>query len=67
MGPRPERPAVAEVLAASRRLNRALARLLADEPPRAEAPRLARALRRTSRLIKRQLDAIPPLAATSRA
>ena len=67
MGPRPERPAVAEVLAASRRLNRALARLLADEPPRAEAPRLARALRRTSRLIKRQLDAIPSPEATSRA
>src|SRR5690242_7357953 len=59
-GVRPDRPAVAEVLAASRRLNRALARLLADELPAAQAPRLARALRRSSRLIKRQLDAIPP-------
>jgi len=59
-GVRLDRPAVAEVLAASRRLNRALARLLADDLPAAQAPRLARALRRTSRLIKRQLDAIPP-------
>jgi ParB family transcriptional regulator, chromosome partitioning protein len=60
MGVRPDRPAVAEVLAASRRLNRALTRLLADDLPAAQAPRLARALRRTSRLIKRQLDTIPP-------
>jgi ParB family chromosome partitioning protein len=58
MGGRPDRPAVAEVLAASRRLNRALARLMADELPAAQAPRLARALRRTGRLIRRQLDAI---------
>ena len=67
MGVRPDRPAVAEVLAASRRLNRALARLLADDLPAAQAPRLARALRRTSRLIKRQLDAIPPPPAAPRA
>ncbi|HYR96354.1 MAG TPA: ParB/RepB/Spo0J family partition protein, partial [Candidatus Binatus sp.] len=66
LGPRPERPAVAEVLAAARRLNRALARLLAEEPSAPDAPRLARALRRTSRLIKRQLDAIPPPEASPR-
>jgi ParB family chromosome partitioning protein len=66
-GVRLDRPAVAEVLAASRRLNRALARLLADDLPAAQAPRLARALRRTSRLIMRQLDAIPsPPAAAPR-
>jgi ParB family transcriptional regulator, chromosome partitioning protein len=57
-GQRPERPAVAEVLSACRRLNRALARLLADELPADGAPRLRRALRRTSRLVKRQLDAL---------
>jgi len=61
-GRRPERAAVAEVLSATRRLNRALARLLADDVPVAEAPRLARALRRTRRLIERQLEvaAAPP-------
>jgi ParB family chromosome partitioning protein len=59
-GLRPERAAVAEVLGAARRLNRALARLLADEVPAAEAPRVARALRRTSRLVKRQLEALAP-------
>ena len=58
-GVRPDRPAVAEVLAASRRLNRALARLLADEVPPAQAARVGRALRRTGRLIGRQLDALP--------
>ncbi len=61
-GRRPERAAVAEVLSATRRLNRALARLLADDVPVSEAPRLARALRRTRRLIERQLEvaAAPP-------
>jgi hypothetical protein len=53
----PERPAVREVLAATRRLNRALRRLLAEEVPAAEAPTLTRALRRTGRLIRRQLEA----------
>jgi len=57
-GHRPERAAVAEVLSACRRLNRALARLLADELPADGAPRLRRALRRTGRLVKRQLDAL---------
>jgi len=56
-GHRSERAAVAEVLAAARRMNRALARLLADELPAREAPRIARALRRTRRLIDRQLEA----------
>jgi ParB family chromosome partitioning protein len=55
-GRRPERAAVAEVLSATRRLNRALARLLADDVPVSEAHRLARALRRTRRLIERQLE-----------
>ena len=59
-GARPERAAVSEVLNAARRLNRALARLLADEVPIADAPRVARALRRSARLIKRQLDVLAP-------
>ena len=62
-GRRPERAAVAEVLAAGRRMNRALARLLADELPASDAPRIARALRRTRRLIDRQLEAVSPPAA----
>jgi ParB/RepB/Spo0J family partition protein len=61
-GARPERPAVTEVLNAARRLNRCLARLLADEVPGADAARVARILRRSSRLIKRQLDALAPRA-----
>ena len=65
-GTRPERPAVAEVLSACRRLNRALARLLADDVPAAAAPRLARALRRTRRLVERQLGAVAPPTPTSR-
>src|SRR5882724_298114 len=59
-GHRPERAAVAEVLAAARRMNRAIARLLADELPAREAPRIARALRRTRRLIDRQLEVASP-------
>jgi ParB/RepB/Spo0J family partition protein len=59
-GARPERAAVSEVLNAARRLNRGLARLLADEVPVADAPRVARALRRSARLIKRQLDVLTP-------
>ncbi len=62
-GRRPERGAVAEVLAAGRRMNRALARLLADELPASDAPRITRALRRTRRLIDRQLEAVSPPAA----
>jgi ParB/RepB/Spo0J family partition protein len=54
-GQRPERPAVLEVLAAARRLNRGLARLVTAELPPGETPRLARALRRTRRLVDRQL------------
>src|SRR5213594_3015014 len=46
-GRRPERAAVAEVLSACRRLNRALVRLLGDESFAAEVPRVRRALRRT--------------------
>ena len=59
-GARPERAAVADVLSACRRLNRALGRLLADDVPGADAPRIGRALRRTGRLIERQLAAIVP-------
>ena len=59
-GRRRERAAVAEVLALARRMNRALARLLADELPASETPRVSRALRRTRRLIDRQLDATSP-------
>jgi ParB family chromosome partitioning protein len=63
-GARPERAAVSEVLNAARRLNRALARLLADEVPVADGPRVARALRRSARLIKRQLDVLAPPSAS---
>src|SRR5262245_10730180 len=63
-GARPERAAVSEVLNAARRLNRALARLLADEVPVADTPRVARALRRSARLITRQLDALAPPSAS---
>ena len=63
-GKRPERAAVREFLAAARRLNRVLVRLLADEVPAAEAPRVARMLRRTARLVQRQLAIVaPPVAA----
>jgi ParB family chromosome partitioning protein len=53
-----ERAAVAEVLAAARRLNRALARVLGEEVEDRERPRLGRALRRTARLVERQLSAL---------
>ncbi|TMA41114.1 MAG: ParB/RepB/Spo0J family partition protein [Deltaproteobacteria bacterium] len=53
-----ERPVVLDVLAAARRLNRALARLIADGAPAAEGPRLVRTLRRTGRLVERQLAAL---------
>jgi len=59
-GLRHERAAVGEVLGATRRLNRALARLLAGEIAPAEASRVSRALRRTSRMIARQLTALAP-------
>src|SRR3989441_111221 len=59
-GRRPERAAAAEVLAAARRMNRALVRLLTDELPTSEGARIARALRRTRRLIDRQLEAPSP-------
>jgi ParB family chromosome partitioning protein len=57
-GKRPERETVRELLAATRRLNRALTRLLGEDVPAGEAPRLARALRRTERLVQRQLSAL---------
>jgi ParB family chromosome partitioning protein len=59
-GGRPERAAVQEALTAARRLNRALARLLGEELGKAEIPRLTRALRRTARLVSRQLTALAP-------
>jgi ParB family chromosome partitioning protein len=64
-GERPERAAVREFLAAARRLNRVLVRLLADEVPAAEAPRVARMLRRTARLVQRQLAIVAPPAAAA--
>ncbi len=56
----PARPALQDVFTAVRRLNRSLLRLLTDDVPLAERPRLARALRRTQRLLQRQLAAIGP-------
>src|SRR2546429_9068205 len=53
-GRHPERAAVAEVLAAGRRMNRALARLPADELAARGAPRNARTLRRTRGPLQRQ-------------
>jgi ParB/RepB/Spo0J family partition protein len=64
-GKRPERAAVREFLAAARRLNRVLVRLLADEVPADEAPRVARMLRRTARLVQRQLAIVAPPAAAA--
>jgi hypothetical protein len=58
-GARRERPPLVQVLAAARRLNRALGRLLEEPVEATEAPRLARLLRRTARLVQRQLAAIP--------
>jgi ParB family chromosome partitioning protein len=57
-GARPERAAVGEFLSAARRFNRALARLLGDQVPEAETARVSRALRRTQRLVQRQLAAL---------
>ena len=59
-----ERPVVLDVLAAARRLNRALARLIADGAPAAEGPRLVRTLRRTGRLVERQLAALAAVGET---
>jgi ParB family chromosome partitioning protein len=54
-----ERPALREVLLAVRRVNRALRRLLADgKVPATDAPHLRRVLRRTERLVQRQLSAL---------
>ena len=50
-----ERPVVLEVLTAARRLNRTLVRLIAEGAPAAQGPRLVRTLRRTGRLVERQL------------
>jgi ParB family chromosome partitioning protein len=57
-GVRPERPAVQELMAAARRVNRALLRVLAEEVPVADAPRVARILRRTMRLAERELATV---------
>jgi ParB family chromosome partitioning protein len=59
-GTRPERAPLLDVLSAARRLNRALMRVLDEELDDADAQRLGRALRRTERLIKRQLTALTP-------
>jgi len=58
-GPVSERTPVVEILAATRRFNRVLRRLAAADVPDADAPRIARALRRTERLVQRRLGALP--------
>jgi len=59
----PTRRTVDEVLSSSRRLNRGLKRLLLEERPGPEeAARLGRALRRTQRLVQRQLAALAQVA-----
>ena len=57
--PVPERAPVVELLAAARRFNRVLHRLAAAELLYADAPRIARALRRTERLVQRRLGTLP--------
>jgi len=52
---RGERPAIREVLLATRRLGRALGRLGAEEISTEDRQRLARALRRTERVVQRRL------------
>jgi len=52
---RGERPAIREVLLATRRLGRALGRLGAEEISSEDRQRLARALRRTERVVQRRL------------
>lgn len=47
-----------EILAATRRFNRILRRLSVSDLPEADAPRVARALRRTERLVQRQLGTL---------
>jgi ParB family chromosome partitioning protein len=59
---RPDAVTASEVLAAARRLNRALTRLLSEECLVAETERLRRPLRRTARLVKRTLEAMAPTA-----
>lgn len=54
-GPRGERPAIRQVLLATRRLGRALGRLGAEEISPEDRVRLARALRRTERIVQRRL------------
>ncbi len=62
-GAAPGRRPVDEVLSTSRRLNRSIKRLLLEGRPDAEeAVRLGRALRRTQRLVQRQLAALGPAA-----
>lgn len=53
-----ERATAAEVRAAARRLNRALTKLLGEQIPREDAPRVARVLRRTARLVQRCLPTL---------
>ena len=59
-GSRQERAALLEVLSAARRLNRTLGRLRLETVPAGEVPRVARALRRTERLVQQQLAAMAP-------
>ena len=55
-----ERTPALEMLTAARRLSRVLRRFGSADIPAGDAPRLARALRRTERLIKRQIEALAP-------
>ena len=56
--PSPPRAAMAEVLSAARRLNRALRRLATEAVEPGETTQVSRALRRTGRLVQRQLAAL---------
>jgi ParB family chromosome partitioning protein len=58
-GARPERATAHDVLSSARRLNRALLRLLGEQVPPSEVARVRRALRRTQRLLERQLATLP--------
>jgi ParB/RepB/Spo0J family partition protein len=58
--PRPERGVVAEVLSAARRLNRLLRRVVPAEMQTDEVSHLVRTLRRTERIVHRQLAELAP-------
>jgi hypothetical protein len=59
-GVRPERGVAREVITAARRLNRALGRLVAVDLVEGDGQRVARTLRRTARVVQRQLAILAP-------